>query len=251
MVTDKIRVGDIYESNSCGLFKVVSIETLKKVTVEFLNTGYTVVVQVGQIRLGTIRDRFKKDAKTSAFLGESSIVDDNGDILREHTMWANMLSRCGNVQGNSPTYKDCGVSDNFKHFSYFKEWCNKQIGFDREDWHLDKDILIKGNKLYSEDTCCFIPREINNLLTMRKRFRGNDCPVGVHWSNSKNRYVAQVSVSGGKRKHLGCFTNAQEAFLVYKQAKESYIKEVAEKWKDQIDPRVYEALVSWNVEEGD
>lgn len=75
MVTDKIRVGDIYESNSCGLFKVVSIETLKKVTVEFLNTGYTVVVQVGQIRLGTIRDRFKKDAKTSAFLGESSIVE--------------------------------------------------------------------------------------------------------------------------------------------------------------------------------
>ena len=35
---------------------------------------------------------------------------------------------------------------------------------------------------------------------------------------------------------------------VSKIARESYVKEVANKWKDQIDPRVYEALMNYQVE---
>ena len=49
-------------------------------------------------------------------------------------------------------------------------------------------------------------------------------------------------------KWLGGFDTPEEAFLAYKQAKEAYIKEVANKWKGQIDPKVYEALMNWNVE---
>lgn len=40
----------------------------------------------------------------------------------------------------------------------------------------------------------------------------------------------------------------EEAFAVYKREKEKYIKEVANKWKDQIDPRVYESLMNWTIE---
>ena len=48
--------------------------------------------------------------------------------------------------------------------------------------------------------------------------------------------------------NLGRFDTPEEAFQAYKQVKESYIKEVAEKWKGDIDPRVYEALMNWTVE---
>lgn len=54
------------------------------------------------------------------------------------------------------------------------------------------------------------------------------------------------------RKHnysefLGYFTNKEEAFQAYKQAKEEYIKTEAENYKSQIDPRVYEALMNYEI----
>ena len=95
---------------------------------------------------------------------------------------------------------------------------------------MDKDIVFKGNKLYSEDTCVFVPREINNLFTTRVRFRG-EFPIGVHYSTGKGKFVAQISKNCDKRIHLGLFDTPEEAYLAYKKEKECYIKEVAEKWK--------------------
>ena len=50
-----------------------------------------------------------------------------------------------------------------------------------------------------------------------------------------------------KLKYLGRYNTPEQAFLAYKIAKESYIKEVAEKWRDQIDPRVYNTLMNYEV----
>ena len=107
---------------------------------------------------------------------------------------------------------------------------------------MDKDILVKGNKIYSEDTCCFVPREINSLFVKRKKSRGNFA-LGVDYKKSVKKFRARCG-----NKHLGLFNTELEAFYAYKQAKETYIKEVANKWKDQIDPRVYNALMKYEVE---
>ena len=61
-------------------------------------------------------------------------------------------------------------------------------------------------------------------------------------------FVATVNKNKGKREHLGSFTTEIEAFNAYKQAKESFIKEQANKWESQIDPRAYEALMNYEVE---
>ena len=119
-------------------------------------------------------------------------------------------------------------------------------GFDKSGFQLDKDILVKGNKLYSPDTCLFVPKEINTLLTHRRKDKGL-YPVGVSYKPRINRYRAQIS-KFKKVIHLGCFITPEEAFQAYKTAKEAYIKEVAEIYKDQIDPRVYEALMNYQVE---
>ena len=94
-----------------------------------------------------------------------------------------MLRRCysDSSKKKCPTYEDCEVSANFKYFEYFYEWCNKQIGFynqgNENPFHLDKDLLIKGNKVYSESTCVFLPREINQLLIKCESLRG-ECLIG-------------------------------------------------------------------------
>ena len=164
---------------------------------------------------------------------------------KEYSLWKSMLSRCysASYQDRQPTYIGCTVSDNFKHYSYFYEWCVSQIGFKDIGYQLDKDLLIKGNKMYSESICIFIPRELNNLIENSKATRGM-LPLGVN--KSRNKFKAECSVNG-TTKYLGVFITPDEAFQTYKTFKENYIKELAEKYKDTIDPRAYQALINYEV----
>ena len=163
--------------------------------------------------------------------------------------WHSMIRRCYSKKAliKDETYKDVIVCEEWKCFQVFAEWVKQNHNPETmQGWHLDKDILIKGNKVYSPDTCCLIPQEINKLFTNRQNKRG-DYPIGVH--KYKKRFVSQISKGDNKkRSHIGVFDTPEEAFQAYKVAKEKHIKEVADKWKDLIDPRVYEAMINWKVE---
>ena len=162
--------------------------------------------------------------------------------------WARMFERCYSEKFHriKPTYIGCTVSDEFKDYSKWREWYdNYQYKYD--GWHLDKDLLIKGNKVYSENTCVFLPHEINQILVKRTASRGKYL-IGVSWHKTNNAFVARVNKNKGGSEHLGYFKTEIEAFNAYKQAKESYIKEVADRWKDRIDPRAYEALYNYTVD---
>ena len=169
----------------------------------------------------------------------------NGINTKEYSLWNNMLKRCYSVKYHEtrPTYVGCNVSDNFNQYSYFHEWCQNQIGFEGCDFSLDKDLIYKGNKEYNENNCVFIPIEINSVLIKRQSDRGL-LPIGVT-KNGKN-YKAQCSYNG-KRKSLGTFTTPELAFNAYKTFKEAHIKELAEKYKDTIDSRAYQALLKYEV----
>ena len=137
---------------------------------------------------------------------------------------------------------------------HHKKWCNKQIGFRSRDekgkvFHLDKDILIKGNKIYSEDTCCFVPAEINSLFIKCDRSRG-EYPLGVNYHKATRKFVAQISYRKTKT-HLGLYDTVEDAFKAYKKSKEKLIKSLADKYMDVLDPRVYRAMVEYEVEIGD
>ena len=163
-------------------------------------------------------------------------------------LWQSMLQRCysDTFKKRYPTYEGCEASENFKSYEHFYEWCHKQIGFGNKGWHLDKDLLIKGNKVYSENVCIFIPKEINTLLDKREASRGEHL-IGVCLCEKSKAFVAQVNKNKGKQERLGLFKTEIEAFNAYKKAKESFIKEQAEKWKSQIDQRAYEALMKYEV----
>ena len=172
----------------------------------------------------------------------------DGKMTPEYTLWSNMLARCYSekYKTNNPHYVGCTVSDNFKDFRYFVKWCGRQKGYNMNGWALDKDILVKHNKIYSEDTCCFVPREINNLLTKRNGKRG-DLPIGVSSQKGTGRYLVYMSVKG-RIKYFGTFSDVNEAFQTYKTVKLKHIKDVVGEWKECLDVRVYNALMCWNIE---
>ena len=172
--------------------------------------------------------------------------------LKEYGVWVNMLSRCNpKFWVRCPTYSGTTCSENFKLYSFFYEWCQTQVGFGNTDergmaWNLDKDLLIKSNKIYSEDTCVFLPQKINKLLTKSLAARGN-YPVGVCFHKRDKRFAVKCNNGNVNQKYLGNFNTAEEAFQAYRAFKEAYIKEVANEYRTQLDPRAYEALLNYEV----
>lgn len=117
---------------------------------------------------------------------------------------------------------------------------------------LDKDILIKGNKIYSSDNCVFVPKSINNLFTKKDVNRGN-YPIGVSWHKKSEKYQAQCNIFDTEDnkyayKHLGCYNTPKEAFQVYKETKEENIKQVVNYYKDRIPKKLYDAMMGYKVE---
>ena len=239
--------GKSFETNSFGTITVTKYVNAKEVHIKFANTGYETIVQSSHIASGNIKDRLAPSIHGVGVVGDAEIQI-NGKLLKEYVIWRAMLKRCYDSKShlNDPTYKDCSVSDNFKYYPYFKDWCNRQVGFGNDNWQLDKDILLKGNKVYSECTCCFVPREINNLIVKRDSKRG-DLPIGVSLQKSTGKYLVQMSIRG-KTKNFETFSDVNEAFQTYKTVKLKYIKDIAGEWKDCLDVRVYNALMCWSID---
>lgn len=170
----------------------------------------------------------------------------NGKDTKEYSLWHRLLERCYDpkFQAKNPTYLGCQAGQNFKNYSYFYRWCQSQIGFGQRAFHLDKDLLLKGNKIYSEDTCLFVPKELNSLLTSTRAIRGS-LPVGV--CAHQGKFQAQCNTNNTSSRHIGIFKTPEEAFNAYKEAKEAFIKLQAEKWKPYIDPRAYATLMAYTV----
>ena len=244
----KSSVGVVCKSKSYGDFKIVEYKGCNNVVVEFLETGYQKLCQNKEIKTGAVKDKLLPSVLGVGIVGDKYNCKINGKYVKEYQLWKSMLSRCYNdaYKNKYPTYEGCEVSDNFKYYEYFYEWCHNQIGFGIEGFELDKDLPIKGNKVYSESTCVFIPKEINLALTKSDKIRG-EYLIGVCWHKRGKAFVAQVSKNTGKREHLGSFNTEIEAFNAYKIAKEIYVKELADKWKDKIDPRAYNALMNYEV----
>lgn len=160
-----------------------------------------------------------------------------------------LFRQLGGRVGRHAAYKDCKIA--WQSEKDFKEWAITQIGFGREGFELDKDILVKGNRTYGPDVCVFVPLEINVLFSgCYKAKRRGDYPIGVSYNRGSNSFVAQMSSrqDRGLNKYLGSFQTVEEAFACYKAAKEAKIKRLANKWKDLIDPRAYAALMARTIE---
>ena len=236
----------IFKTNSCGNLVVIKYLNSQNTLVKFIDTGYECLVEMGNVKKGEVKDKLLPSVQGVGILGDEPIRE-NGQLLKEYKLWADMLKRCydSKFHDTRPTYKGCSVSNNFRYYPYFKEWCNKQIGFNQDGFDLDKDILSKGAKTYSEDTCCFVPKEINTSFTVSNN-RNSNYFIGVSYHKELGKFRSRLN-KFGKIVSLGCFDTEIEAFHTYKEAKEAYIKELANKWKDQIDPRTYDALMKYEI----
>lgn len=239
----KNRVGETYTTTEGYNVEIVEFLPKSSCTIKFENGFIKKGVDYYALRSGMVKYPYHPKVNGVGCIGEGVYKSRlNKKITPQYSRWQDMIERCYNAAHHkkSPTYTDCSVAEEWHNFQNFAAWFYENH---IEGFVLDKDILFKGNKVYSPETCCFVPEEVNLLFVKTDATRG-EWPIGVR----KNRYsfTARLKIDD-KEGHLGSFKTPEEAFLAYKIAKEKRIKEVAEKWKDLIDPRVYEAMYKYEV----
>ena len=224
-ISYKDCVGKVCKSKSSGDFKILKYNDSGNVEIQFLKTGYEMVARLDHIRDGLIKDPYVPSVYGVGITGTKYQPSINGVLTKEYTLWNNMLERCysDSFKKRRPTYEGCEVSSKFKSYEYFYDWCHNQIGFDNEDWHLDKDLLIKGNKVYNENTSVFIPQEINSMLVKSDKRRGEHL-IGVCWHKKGKTFVATVNKNKGKQEYLGCSTLKLKPLMPTKKLKKLLLK---------------------------
>ena len=188
------------------------------------------------------------------YLGEGKYkISINGKFTDEYNIWYHMVTRCYDPKYHEKrsTYKDCKVEDYLLNFQYMAKWIDENYyEVPGEKMCLDKDILYKGNKVYSRETCIFVPQRINSLFTKADNSRG-DCPIGVSDLPSGN-YRVDCNNGYGKSVYLGTYKTKEEAFRIYKEYKEKVIKEVIDSYEGKIPEPFYsrlkEAMYNYEVD---
>jgi len=239
-----IPVGTVFKNKLGYQYTVVDYISCTEVVIKFDNTDKLISVAASTIRNNEIKNRFAPSVVGVGILGDCKInIRD-----KDYRTWRGMLTRCYGEESlkKCTSYKGCTVCPSWQIFTEFKNWFDKQQM--EPNWHLDKDLLVRGNKEYGPDTCVFVPAAINSFLVDRHSERGK-YPIGVtaKTKNNVTSYAARCGVFNS-RVNIGSFKTPELAFEAYKITKESQAKKLAEHWKDRIDPRAYAALLNFTVQ---
>ena len=239
----------------CGeLATIIRYNNSKDIDIKFEKTNEIIHnVWYSTFKKGNIKSHFSQTVQGFGICGLEKVKDENGIVLKSYKSWNRMIQRCYNkkIHKRFSTYSKCEVCEDWRYYSNFKKWFNENYyEIDGDKMCLDKDILHKGNKIYSPDTCIFVPNRINILFTKSNSTRGK-YPIGVSYKKSINKFVAKINYlqdTKNKIAHLGCFNTEIEAFNAYKKAKELYIKQIANEYKDKIPKKLYNAMYNYEVE---
>jgi hypothetical protein len=239
------RIGEKHRNNDGFEATIVECIGAANCTLEFGNGGKIYNQQYTNILKGAFTNPFVA-LRTVYGIGYNTAEIEYPSTTEIYRCWSGMIQRCySKLDVFSPAYDDCAVWNEWHNLQIFAKWHTENFVHNQE---IDKDILFKGNRIYSPETCCFVPARINSLFTSVRKVRG-DYPIGVSFypNNGINKYVACINIDG-KRESIGFFKTPEEAFNAYKFRKEAYIKELAKRHRNEIKPNVYEALMRYTVE---
>ena len=228
--------------------KIVQYNNSKDIIVEFQDKYKAKVhTNTSNFDSGIVKNPFVPTMKNIGYLGCQKV---NNRLAYRY--WASMFDRC--YTNNYPSYKDCIVDTEWHNYTNFEKWFNKNYyEIPNEKMCLDKDILIKGNKIYSSKTCIFVPHRINTLFEKCNKLR-NQYYIGVSKrteTKDKNSYRAKYRDINSNKKNTKTFDNPLDYFYEYKKQKEQIIKQTADLYKDKIPNNLYKAMYDWKVEEND
>lgn len=274
-------VGMRFTSNKGEEFEVVKYINSAAIVIRFDSNGYEKTITMPQARTGSVRndekvEKEKIDAKllkirekqekealqdrlksyeseciakmtfNPVSISEPELKFPPSEYHSYYTRWRGVIDRCNPVKqiGRDACYKGCSISEEWKDFQNFAQWCednNLCGGMD-----IDKDVLIKGNKVYSSETCLVIPSEINTRAGFNKPLRKE--LMGTQKVATKNGFRYRARFGGGStaKKELGTFDTELEAHKAWANYKKSILEPLIEQYKYAMTDRAYKALKDYS-----
>lgn len=265
--------GQLFKTNEGYTIKVINYINNRTVEIEFIDWDkdmsnkerlmiqapeyrYTKTVEMQEIRRRTIGNRYRKSVLGVGYIGDGKYRSTiNAERTKEYAVWRDMIRRCYAPKVHQKSYLGIKVIQQWHNFQIFANWytLNNYESTICKHKELDKDISIRGNNTYSSEACLIVPNSINMLFVGHPK-KDRKCPIGVNPSG--DRYTANITEDGIKY-YLGTFDTANQAFHVYKESREIYIKEKANEFWNSLDAqtklkdmpqRVYKALMEYTVE---
>ena len=253
-MNQKNRLGEEYY-NKYGYHMVITkYNSAADLEVTFDN-GYVAKTTFKMVKNGWVKNKLSASVLHQGIVGNQKISN-NSKVIKEYRAWQGMLVRCfsDDYKAKKPTYKDVTCCKEWLNFENFLTWVKNQENYsyyqeNNVNWQLDKDILIKGNKIYSPETCSIVPLRVNNLFLKSGSVRG-PYPIGVTYDKIAKCFSSRCCLKNGKRKKHSGFKNPTDAFYSYKKDKENVIKQIAEEEyaKNSISRKCYESMMKYQVE---
>lgn len=244
-----------YNSRGC-LMRIVECNKNADIVVEFQDEYRARVhTQYSNFVKGLVKNPYYPMVYGVGIVGDKyKTVDENSKSTREYMTWYHIIQRCfsARLKEKQPAYKNIDCCEEWLLYENFYEWLHSQPNFEKwysgKRWAVDKDILIKGSKVYSPETCCLIPQNVNCLFLKREAERGL-YPIGVHYG--EDGFVARCrNPFTDTNEELGSYSTPEKAFIAYKYYKENIIKQVAkiEYKAGNITEKCYQAMINYEVE---
>ena len=251
----KDRIGEVIKNKQGCYMKIIKYNNSHDVIVEFQDR-YKLKkhAKYSDFIKGNIKNPYYPIVCGVGMIGNKYPVSNNCKNTKEYQAWTSMLHRCYDKKFKKryPTYEDAYCCEEWFLYDNFYEWLHGQENFDKwlngSRWAIDKDIIVKRNKIYSPETCCLVPDNVNCLFTKHDSSRG-DFPVGV--CKKEDKFIAHCNDPFYcKQKYLGLYDTYIKAFLVYKNFKENIIKRVANNEYEigNITKECYESMMKYVVE---
>jgi hypothetical protein len=251
-----IRIGEELLNYQNDLMKIIKYNDANDIVVEFqdvykgkVHTNYY------NFKHKSVKNPYHPEVCGVGIIGSKYAARlPHGKQTKEYETWRSMLRRCFDDDRKllQPTYNDITCCNEWLLYENFYEWLHSQSNFNKwlnsKKWAIDKDIIVKGNKTYSPETCCLVPKNVNNLFIKCQNTRGK-YPIGVG-KQYKNFTAKCQNQFTGKTEPLGTYKTIEEAFQAYKRYKEALIKQVAKEEYDKgnITKQCYEAMMKYEVE---
>jgi len=226
---------EIIESHGINDIKIMFLDDNNFIT----KTTYS------NFKRGSVLNPYDKTTYNIGYLGEGEWSSIKSNPINIYYIWRGILERCYSEKScikYKSYYNICTVCKEWHNYQNFAEWYFKNYyQVDNERMHLDKDILIKNNKIYSPDTCLIVPQRIN-MLFMQKR-NSRNLPNGITLIKN-GKYLAKYNGN-----NIGVFNKLEDAVDAHGCKQIEHIRKIAEEYKDKIPLKVYEALYLWDYKE--
>lgn len=244
------RLGKYFKTNEGYIIQIIDYKGTNNIDVIFCDgTGYIDNTSWAQIKRGKVDNPYRRSLHGVGYLGvgKYKTCDENGNVIEAYKHWSSMIKRCYDErwEKSNPCYKDCFVCNEWHNFQNFAEWhYNNYYEVNNQKMVLDKDFKFKNNKIYSPETCIYVPQEINNFIAI-KREKKTDLPPGVRPHGNKYR----VNMNFNKKKYyIGLYNTKYEAFEIYKIQKKKFSNILAEEYKNEIPKELYDLLINYEVD---